>query len=56
MTKGKPERMVAGAPVKHAPMPIRVEQLQRGVWLEIFATGREVIVTDLTSALWKPTK
>lgn len=52
-SKRKPERIVAGAPVKHALQPIRVELLQPGVWLETFENGREVVVCDLTSALWR---
>jgi hypothetical protein len=45
--------MIAGAPVKHVPQPVRIEKLQSGVWRETYADGRQVIVTDLTSALWR---
>lgn len=49
----QPVRMIAGAPVKHAPQPVKIEPWLPGVWLETFANGRQVVVADLTSALWK---
>lgn len=47
------ERIVAGAPVKHAAQPVKVELWLPGVWIETYADGHEIVVTDLTSALWK---
>ena len=44
--------MVAGAPVKHAPVAVRVELISRGVWQETLSDGTVVVVSDLTSALW----
>ena len=46
------ERIVAGAPVKHAPIVTEYTQLDRGVWREVRSDGSIVIVVDLTSALW----
>lgn len=51
--KKRPKRIVAGAPVKHAPMPVKVELWLPGVWIETYADEREVVVADLTSALWR---
>lgn len=46
-------RMIAGAPVKHRAQPIRVEQIGVGTWLEVYASGPDIIVCDLTSPLWQ---
>ena len=59
--KRRPVRLVAGAPVKHAPVPVKVEPLVSvhtgevcsGCVVETLSDGREVIVADLTSALWR---
>lgn len=57
----KPVRMVAGAPVKHAPVSVSLTPLESvhtgavcgGCWTELRSDGSELIVCDLTSALWR---
>lgn len=45
--------MVAGAPVKHAPVSVLEEFVCQGVWRETRSDGSVWMVADLTSALWR---
>lgn len=45
-------RVVAGAPVKHAPVVVRSKLIAQGTWREEHSDGSVWIVCDLTSALW----
>lgn len=57
----KPVRMVAGAPVKHAPVPVSLTPLRSvhngevcaGCWIEERSNGSRVVLVDLTSDMWK---
>lgn len=61
MASKKPERIVAGAPVKHAPVPVKLDPVVSahtgeacpGVWIETRSDGSAVMVADLSCAMWQ---